>query len=692
MKRFKFWQKLTLLGVLFALPFGAVFFYEFFAIKHPRELVRTREELAAVEIQTRLLKVIHELQVYRDLGHGVANTNRAFGDLFKKQEPSVRQAVLAAETIIGKLSEQVNVTSEWNSLATEIDAALKTQASARPGQLFQNRSQLVNGARKLLETVGNRSKLSEESEGERYRLMSVLQYGGPELLSALADARAIGIGLATRGPISTNLAASADVQQQKADLQQQEAEFKLLAELQKKLEDALKSGEGALFHSVEQVMETRPEFKSALGDASRPARVVVDEARKLIKETVENSRATGTAVEFNAAITSATTALMRLEDKVATTLTTVLKERVDAFYADFGKTLALVAIGYLLVAFVAGWIIRDINKPLNDVVSVAGQIASGDLTVNVSNLERTDEMGGLLRTLNRMVRSLTDIVSQVQKSGLQVNTSVNQISVTGKQQQVTANEIAATATEIGATAKEISATSLELVNMMKDATAVAEDTATLAGKGQEGLARMRDTMTQLTGSATLIQSKLGVLNEKAANINQVVTAITKIADRTNLLSLNAALEAEKAGEYGRGFSVVATEIRRLADQTAVATYDIEQMVKEVQAAVSAGTLGMNQTAEDVRNSVKEVHAVSAQLAQIIQQVQALAPRFDIVNFGMQSQATGGQQISDSLAQLTKSVQQTAQSLEQSNQAIEQLKSTAYALREGVARFKLPGSR
>jgi methyl-accepting chemotaxis protein WspA len=228
--------------------------------------------------------------------------------------------------------------------------------------------------------------------------------------------------------------------------------------------------------------------------------------------------------------------------------------------------------------------------------------------------------------------------------------------------------------------------------MMKDATAVAEDTAALANKGQEGLTRMRETMTQLTDAATLIQSKLGVLTEKAANINQVVTTITKIADRTNLLSLNAAIEAEKAGEYGRGFSVVATEIRRLADQTAVATYDIEQMVKEMQAAVSAGTLGMNQTAEDIRNGVKEVQAVGAQLAQIIQQVQALAPRFEMVNSGMQSQATGGQQISDSLSQLTKAVHQTAQSLEQSNQAIEQLKNTAYALREGVARFKLPGSR
>src|SRR6185295_13744886 len=116
----------------------------------------------------------------------------------------------------------------------------------------------------------------------------------------------------------------------------------------------------------------------------------------------------------------------------------------------------------------------------------------------------------------------------------------------------------------------------------------AEDSAALAGSGQAGLSRMEETMRQVMEAAASINTKLGVLNEKAGNINQVVVTITKVADQTNLLSLNAAIEAEKAGEYGRGFAVVATEIRRLADQTAVATYDIEQMVGDIQAAVSDG--------------------------------------------------------------------------------------------------------
>src|SRR5262249_43316335 len=153
---------------------------------------------------------------------------------------------------------------------------------------------------------------------------------------------------------------------------------------------------------------------------------------------------------------------------------------------------------------------------------------------------------------------------------------------------------------IGATAKEISATSKELVRTMDDLATVADQSAALAGSGQTSLTRMEDTMRQVVAAAGSVNAKLAVLNEKAGNIGKVVTTITKVADQTNLLSLNAAIEAEKAGEYGRGFSVVATEIRRLADQTAVATLDIEQMVKEIQSAVSAGVMSMDKFSEEVR--------------------------------------------------------------------------------------------
>ncbi len=117
---------------------------------------------------------------------------------------------------------------------------------------------------------------------------------------------------------------------------------------------------------------------------------------------------------------------------------------------------------------------------------------------------------------------------------------------------------------------------------------VALETSTLAQEGRGGLAGMESTMRHLMDATGSIASRLEVINEKTNNIGTIVSTITRVADQTNLLSLNASIEAEKAGEYGLGFAVVAREIRRLADQSAVATLDIEQMVKEMQSAVSSG--------------------------------------------------------------------------------------------------------
>jgi methyl-accepting chemotaxis protein len=412
------------------------------------------------------------------------------------------------------------------------------------------------------------------------------------------------------------------------------------------------------------------------------------------------------------------------------------EERLLAFhgiravrYANLVDRLTLIGLPCtgLFIVVMGMYLARSLSRPLQQITAAAERIASGDPSVDLPSIERSDEVGQLSRSFARMGRVLSEVaavnsriaqgdltavvepqsdtdkfgaahkemigklstlVGAVQRAGLQVNTSATEIAATSKQQQATANEIAATTTEIGATSKEISATSRELVRTVGEVTRVAEATAQLADSGHAGLGRMENTMRQIMEASAGISGKLAILNEKAANINTVVTTITKVADQTNLLSLNAAIEAEKAGEYGRGFAVVATEIRRLADQTAVATYDIEQMVKEMHSAVSAGVMGMDKFSEEVRRGVEEVRQVGVQLTQIIQQVQALTPRFDQVNEGMQSQSTGAQQITDALLQLSEAAQQTAESLRSSSLAIEQLNDAARDLQSGVARFRL----
>lgn len=346
----------------------------------------------------------------------------------------------------------------------------------------------------------------------------------------------------------------------------------------------------------------------------------------------------------------------------------------------------------LLLAIVAAAVcglllMRAITEPVSQVVKGLQVMGGGDFTTRLA-MERNDEFAVIETGFNGMAEELKGLVSQAQRSAIQVTTSVTEIAATSKQQQATATETAATTTEIGATSREIAATSRDLVRTMTEVSSAAEQTSTLAGSGQLGLARMEETMHHVMGAAELVNAKLAILNERAGNINQVVTTIVKVADQTNLLSLNAAIEAEKAGEYGRGFAVVATEVRRLADQTAVATYDIEQMVREIQSAVSAGVMGMDKFSEEVRRGISEVGQVGEQLSQIIQQVQALAPRVQMVNEGMQAQATGAEQINQALVQLGEATGQTVESLRQASFAIDELNLVANGLRNGVSRFKV----
>ncbi len=285
----------------------------------------------------------------------------------------------------------------------------------------------------------------------------------------------------------------------------------------------------------------------------------------------------------------------------------------------------------------------------------------------------------VLIPIYQLTRQVQDMVSTMQRSGIQVTSSSVQIAASGKQLEVMAAEQAAASAQISASSKEIANTASGLSRHVEQVVEQASQAQEMALAGEQELVTMAATMGQFNQMSQSIADQLGVISDRAENIDQVVVAMTKVADQTNLLSLNAAIEAEKAGEAGAGFSVVAREIRRLADQSAIATLEIETLVKEMQTAVSVGVIEMNKFFKQVSEGSSTTATITKQVSTITQKVRSLLSPLNQVNQAMEAQSSSATQIRDAMAQLSAGTEQTVQSLQNNNIALEQLQTAAASL-------------
>jgi len=385
----------------------------------------------------------------------------------------------------------------------------------------------------------------------------------------------------------------------------------------------------------------------------------------------------------------------------------LLDKRLNSF-VNKRFTALFLSLGMLFIASIAVVVIsRGITKSLRKVIDIAGEIAGGNLQKAMEALEKTgradlhlkdntevslenqrNEIHRLFHAMTTMTSSLYNLLIQVGKSGIQVSTSSTQIAASAKQLEATVAEQASSINEVSATSNEISATSQEFVKTMNKVSEMASEAAEMASQSMSSLSDINATMKKLLDNTTESSGKLRAVNEKMDNITQVITTITKVANQINLLSLNAAIEAEKAGEYGIGFSVVAREIRRLADQTAVSALDIEGMIMETREAMRDGAQAVEIYTDQTRTSTERIAEISIDLLRAIEHTQELVPQFEYVNQGMQMQSQSASQISESMGHLNQAAGQTRDSLIEFRGVTEQLNAAVKDLENEVARFSI----
>jgi len=358
---------------------------------------------------------------------------------------------------------------------------------------------------------------------------------------------------------------------------------------------------------------------------------------------------------------------------------------------DQGRVLGIIvaAVVLSLVAIIGTVILRGVLQALAAVTNRMQSMAEADADLTVRlNIQSKDEVGILAGYIDQFVDKIASVLSGVKNATDSLGGTAVEMYATSKQQETTIHHFGASTTEIAAAVRQITVTGNELVSTMSEVEGVAKNSAGLAATSRSGLVEMKSVMQHLADQSAAISEKLQEINSKTKDITGVVVTITKVADQTNLLSVNAALEAEKAGEHGRGFLVVAREIRRLADQTASATLDIEHTVKHMQSAVSTGVMEMDKFASQVTNSVNQVETVGQTLTTIIESVEVMKNQFGSVSQGMNSQNLGAKQIGEAMSTLSDNVKVTIQSLGEFTKAADQMRNSVSALNNEVVRFKM----
>uniref|UniRef100_A0A831TWF3 Methyl-accepting chemotaxis protein n=1 Tax=Geobacter metallireducens TaxID=28232 RepID=A0A831TWF3_GEOME len=342
-----------------------------------------------------------------------------------------------------------------------------------------------------------------------------------------------------------------------------------------------------------------------------------------------------------------------------------------------------VGLGVLLSLF----IVRSLRRSSEELASVAAAVSAGDLTKRATSLSN-DELGVIGGLFNETADSFARVIAGIRGNAEQVATAATQVHSTAEQMATGVEEVAAQTGTVATAGEEMAATAAEIAQncqMAAEAARRATDSATggatVVQRTVDGMARIAD---RVRSSAKTVES----LGSRSEQIGEIIGTIQDIADQTNLLALNAAIEAARAGEQGRGFAVVADEVRALAERTTKATREIGEMIKAIQQETRGAVAAMEEGVHEVEAGTADAQLSGAALQDILNQINELSMQVSQIATAAEQQTATTGEISGNVQQVSEVVQETAKGIQESAQAASRVAELADELHRLVGRFKV----
>ena len=665
MNRLSFGMKFSLISILFFLPMLVTNYY--LVRDSYRQFHATQVELQSLELLGSSLALRGDLETLGNL----VQINAVLGQSGKAEEVDAQIASLE-QRLMSRLSGLTAVVADEeqardfharrDEMLTQLKAA---QAESSLQSKVAMLDKLLGQAQVLSKMIAGQAGLSQDSDLAIRQLSELMTTVTPEVTQTLGEGRAMGAYSLGQGFLNSAVSTRFEDLLQRLD--------KLAADYALKLQDTL---------------ATEPGAHASLGTLARRSQASIKQASELFEEQVVVADSLDAPWQaFYQQVSGLMEQTYALNTATGEFLDQLLQQRLVEHRLHMIVLVSALACVFLLIVYLYSGFYASTRHTLKSLGAVMDKVAAGDMTVSFRPSSR-DELGELGEVFNGTVQRIHDLIEQVGHTVVEVERQAEQVhavsarsnqAVSGQRGQI--EQVATAMNQMSATAQEVARSAAAAVN-----SAHSVNQETVSGRGL--VESQQGNIARLAGE---IDQSVAVIHQLASDsqaISRVLEVIKSIAEQTNLLALNAAIEAARAGEQGRGFAVVADEVRTLAKRTQQSTEEIEQMISRLQGGVGAAVKAMDTSHQVAAGTVGQSQQVQQALENILGAVGSIVDQNQQIAAAVEQQTAVAQDIDQNIVEINRAAEHTTQGAHQTEDASRQLSAQVMELKRLIGAFRV----
>ena len=663
LNRLKFTSKFGLIFAIFLLPI--VYFVFVLIMSESKEIELTKLEREGTQYMEKIRPLFEHMAQIRGLTNAYLNGKTELQRKIKTKRSVVKKELAELIKIDAQLGDILHTSKQAKAILSDWNTVMQNAFSMKPAEAFSAHTAVIEKVLGLKAHVLESSKLLLDPSIDRNFMASALSLRIPSLAENMGKSRGLGAGIIAAGSFTP------------------ESFLKLTGFIQ-----TIENANRAMMHGFDVVFENNREVSEKLALLRKKANTATQQFIDLTRnEVLESEKINMDSENYFAKGTEAISANLKLYDAVLPILANLLNRRINELEQEMMFNLGLSLFLLLAVLYLFAGFYYSLMNSINTIKIAVHDMAKGDLTA-VVNIDAKDEMQLIATDMNLMIEQINALVGQVISSANQVvitseeSVAASEDTRDGVNKQNMELELVATAMN------EMSATVHEVAN---NAASTAEATRNADKEANNGRAVVNETIQSINKLSTEMQQASGVIKQLEADsesIGTVLDVIRGIAEQTNLLALNAAIEAARAGEQGRGFAVVADEVRTLASRTQDSTQEIQTMIEKLQ----QGSRNAVKVMEEGNQQTEKTVVTAAQAGETLEAITAAVDHITMMNEQIASaaeeQSSVAEEINRNVVNVRDVAEHTAENANQTASSSETLKGVASQLQGLVAEFKV----